>query len=114
MLDGHSICAVAGPRTPKAFGHARTAVKKLSGGNLPEPSLGHFVKSLVHRSQACHLAGVVFPAPDRYVDIRRIKLDRPGTATGLFGRDQDRSTATKGVEHQTAALRTILDRVGNE
>ena len=74
----------------------------------------YLLERFTHRSQTGQLPGVMFPAPDSHVDIHRIKLDRAGAATSLFRRDQDGSAATKGIEHQTAALRAILYRVGNK
>ena len=67
-------------------------------------SFADVVKGFTKRRQTSRLTCIVLPAADCDVDIMRIELDRPGTSTGLFGCDQDRSAATKGVKHKTAAL----------
>src|SRR5882724_3835537 len=94
-----------------AFGRARTIVERLSGSNVSEPSFGNFVKSLTQRSEDRGLACVLFPASDRDIDVLRVKLDRSRASTCLFSSDQGRATATKGIEHETASLGAIFDRI---
>jgi hypothetical protein len=65
-------------------------LEKPLGSNVCEPSLGHFVKSLTHRSEARGLAGVPFPASNRDIDVLWVKLDCSGAPPCLFRGDQDR------------------------
>src|ERR1700730_17323765 len=87
--------------------------KSSLANNVCKPSLGQFVKSLTQRSEDRGLACVLFPASDRDIDVLGVKLDWPRASPGLFRGDQDRSTATKGIENETASLGAILDRIGN-
>ncbi len=52
--------------------------------------------------------------PDDYVTITRIELDAVAAPTGLFGSDQRGAAAGEGIEHDTASLRTIENRVGDQ
>src|SRR5882672_11336489 len=86
-------------------------LKRPLGSNVSEPSLGNFIKSITPQSEERSLACVLLPTSDRDIDVLRVKLDRAGASAGLFRRDQDRSTAAKGIENETAALGAILDRI---
>src|SRR5258708_9216142 len=85
--------------------------KRPLGSNVPEPSLGDFIKSIAPQSEDRGLACVLFPASNRHIDILRVKLDGSRASTGLFRSNQNCSTAAKGIENQTAPLRAILDGI---
>src|SRR2546430_11664649 len=85
--------------------------KRPSGSNVSEPSLGDFIKSAAPQSENRGLSRVLFPAPNRHIDILRVKLDCSRASTCLFSSDKDCTTAAKGIENQTPSLRTILNRV---
>src|SRR6266850_3831988 len=103
---------VAGPHMPKAFSacadHSR---KGPLGSNVSEPSLGNYIKSVTPQSEERSLACVLLPAPNRHIDVLRVKLDRPRASTCLFRSNQDCSAATKGIENDTPTLRAILNGV---
>src|SRR5712664_2728461 len=85
--------------------------KRPLGSNVSEPNLGNFIKSVTPQSEERSLACVLLPAPNRHIDVLRVKLDRPRASTCLFRGNQDCSTATKGIEDETPSLRAILDGI---
>jgi len=62
----------------------------------------------------CFLSGEVPEAIDRDVDVDRVKFHRVGTPARFFGRNQCSSAAGKAIEHDSAALRAVEYRVGNQ
>jgi hypothetical protein len=52
-------------------------------------------------------------APNRDIDVLRVKLNRSRASTRLFRGDQNRSAAAKGIENETPPLRAILNRVND-
>lgn len=75
--------------------------------------LGDFIKSVTPQSEDRSLACVLLPAPNRYIDVPWVKLDRSSASTCLFRGDQNSSAAAKGIENETTSPGAILDRVGN-
>src|SRR6516225_4525688 len=77
----------------------------------------HFVGKIIKFAAACLVTGAVagtrLPAANGRVDIDRIELQPVAATTCSFGRDDRRAAAEKGIEHDSAAGRTIEDRVGN-
>jgi hypothetical protein len=63
----------------------RGPLETLLCGNVPEPSLGHFVKSLTQWGKDRDLACILFPAADRDIDVLWVKLDCPRPSACPFG-----------------------------
>src|SRR5581483_9551943 len=81
-----------------------------AGGALCRDRLEGFTRVGEHG----RLAAIGLPAAHRDVDIGGIDLKRPRLPAGLFGCDQNGAAAAKGVEHQAAAARAILERVRDQ
>src|SRR5258705_13649830 len=92
---------VAGPHRRKRSGMRGPFWKRPLGSNVPEPSLGDFIKGIAPQSENRSLACVLLPAPNRHIDVLRVKLDRSRASTCLFRSNQNCSTATKGIEYDT-------------
>src|SRR6185436_1124756 len=58
--------------------------------------------------------GKFLPTADRGIDIEGVQLHPGGLAAGLLGGDQGGAAAEKTVEDETAALRAIEDRIGDQ
>src|SRR5689334_23260595 len=55
-----------------------------------------------------------FPAANDDVDIVRIELDTAADPASLLRGDQRGAAAGEGIEHDTAAVRAVLDGVGHQ
>ena len=60
------------------------------------------------------LAGVSLPAPNRDIDVVRIKLDRRGAPAGPLGGQEDGAGPREAIEDQAAFLGAVLDRIADQ
>ena len=87
------------------------------GGGRALPSKAarfHVRKGQIRPGKPCRLAGVLLPAPDDDVAIKRVALDGPAMASGLLGGDDRRAGAGKRIEDDGAAPGHVRNRIGDE
>src|SRR5262249_8241095 len=54
------------------------------------------------------------PTSDRYVNVSRIDVEATKAASNPLGSNEGRPRAEEEVEHEVAATRHVLDRIGNQ
>ena len=59
-------------------------------------------------------SGQLLPSANNLIAIGGIKLDEPALAMGLLASDQRCAAATKTIEDDVAAARTVADGVGDK